>query len=296
MNLLKLNVKSILCLLFAAFLFASCSDDDLEPSVVDDDIDPTSPIPEEVKNFVDFESLEDQQYNLAMAEKDFGDMVDKNAYHENNAHIFDKSLRVTMPKETVSRGVLSKFWLNSGPSYEVTYDVKFHDSFDFAKGGKLGFGFNFGDGVAGQFPVGTVQNGKGGSARMMWNDVGNGVIKFKPYLYYMDMGSDYGNNVKSDAVYPKSGSLQPNTVYTIKMRVHSNTENNADGSVMFKVNGQKILEASNIKWANQENKHFVSQLSFETFRGGGDPSWYSYSDGYIYYDNITVTENPQEAF
>lgn len=80
------------------------------------------------------------------------------------------------------------------------------------------------------------------------------------------------------------------------MRVHSNTANNADGSIMIKVNGQKILEAHDIKWANQENKHFVSQLSFETFRGGGDSSWYSYTDGYLYYDNVTITENPKDVF
>ena len=295
MNLLKQNVKAILCFLLAGCIFISCSTDDVEDPVVDV-IDPNTPISEEVKTFVDFENLEDQQYDLEMAENDFGDMVDKNAYDERNANIVDKSLRVTLPKETVSRGVLSKFWVNSGPSYEVTYDVIFHDNFDFAKGGKLGFGFGFGDGIAGQFPVGTIQNGKGGTARMMWYDVGNGVLKFKPYLYYMDMGSDYGNNVKANAVYPTNGSLQPNTVYTIKMRVHSNTDNNADGSIMIKVNGQKILEASNIKWASQEGKHFVSQLSFETFRGGGDPSWYSYTDGYVYYDNVTVTENPQDPF
>lgn len=294
--LLKINSKSVLYLLLVAGIFVSCAKDELGPQVQSEDM-PTIPRAVYGSNSVDFNNYSDQRYWRAMAESEFGDLINDSSYDPYNAYVINNRLKVTMPANTVSDGILGRFQVEPSSSYEVSFDAAFYNDFDFREGGKIGFGFVFGDGVAGQFPVGTIQDGNGGTARIMWKDVGNGIIKFKPYLYFMDMPEAYGSNI-NNAVYPTdAGGLEPNITYRIKMRVKSNTGNDKNGEIHVKINGQEILSCDTIKWANQENKRWVRQLSFETFRGGkAEEKWLSDTDGHIYFDNVVVVKNPQGTF
>ena len=296
--LVKINFKSALCLLLVTGMFVSCAKDELAPDVGSEDVS-TTPRAVYGSNSVDFDNYSDQRYWRAMAESEFGDLINDNSYDPYNAYVINNRLKVTMPANTVSKGVLGRFQVEPYKSYEVSFDVAFYNDFDFREGGKIGFGFVFGDGIAGQFPVGTIQNGNGGTARIMWKKDDNGDIKFKPYLYFMDMPEPYGSNI-GNAFYPTSGSLikslKPNTTYNIKMRVKSNTGNNKNGEIHVKINGQTILSCDTIKWANKENKRWVRQLSFETFRGGKGEEWESDTDGHIYFDNVVVVKDPQGSF
>ncbi|HET8829737.1 MAG TPA: hypothetical protein VFM79_10365 [Pelobium sp.] len=257
------------------------------PPVVD-------PPASDVEGMVTFDSYANGAYNLDDIKKDFFPVV--TSWKTGYTSIVDKTLKVKVPAGSVSNGFYPQFDVVDGTSYELTYDIKFVKDFDWRDGGKLGFGFGIGDVIAGGDPTG----GNGGSVRIMWNKTSSGQVIFKPYLYYTNMGQKYGTNVVSTAFYPKNGvSLKDDTWYTVKMRVKSNTDFNANGTIQVKINGLEILNNDKINWgdnAGGKTKGWVKTVMFQTFRGGQGPQWESSVENSIFYDNIKITKDPTGEF
>ncbi len=276
--------------LIVTILFACKKENPSSYPVATPDVKP--PVTE--TGLITFDNYANGIYSSGMAHSDFyGTNV--SSWKESRAEIVDKALRVKLMPGDVNQGFYPQFDIVDGTSYEVTFDVKFAKGFDWSLGGKLGVGFGIGDVIAG----GNATNGNGGSARIMWNKTSTGKVIFKPYLYYEGMPDQYGTNVVSSAFYPQSGSLVEDTWYTIKMRVKSNTDFKANGSIQVKINGLEILNSSTINWGDNtggKNKGWIKTLMFQTFRGGQGTDWESKVDSYIIYDNIKVTKDPTATF
>ncbi|MBK0383938.1 hypothetical protein I5M32_13295 [Pedobacter sp. SD-b] len=254
-------------------------------------------------DWINFTTSGNKEYTSALAAGNFGPIVKNSGFDTGRAQIINHELKVTMlaHKLTGDGGVIGNFDIPDGPSYEVTYRVKFPSGFIWGgndKGGKLGFGFGIGDGNTG----GDKSDGNGGSVRLMWIKLSNGKAVFKPYIYHTNMPDSYGDDLGLDYGYsPNDQGLNTNTYYTIKIRVRSNT--NADnisshnnGELMMSVDGHTFLSRNNMNFAWKSGKKWIRELLFQTFRGGKEDSWKTGTDTYIYYDDIKFTKDPTGTF
>jgi hypothetical protein len=57
--------------------------------------------------------------------------------------------------------------------------------------------------------------------------------------------------------------------------------------VQIVIDGTVVLD-TNIRWTTNDANRLIRQMSFHTFRGGSESYWESATDGYIYYDNLSV--------
>lgn len=252
-------------------------------------------------NLINFNSSSDKEYTKALAEGNFGTMVNNSGFDAvpTKVEIVNHELRIKLLANKLSGdgGVIGDFDIEDGPSYEVTYKIKFQPGFDFGgtdKGGKLGFGFGIGDGNTG----GVISNGNGGSVRLMWIKLSNGKAVFKPYVYYTNMPDNTGDDLGMDYGYsPNNDGLQTGVFYSIKMRVKSNDNvANNNGEIRISVDGYTILTRTDMNFATVSGKKWIRELLFQTFRGGNTDAWKSQGDWYIYYDDIKYTKDPTETF
>lgn len=297
-----LNSKLPLYLLMSSTLISSTLTGSLSCKKADSKVSyPVAPPtvinpPTTDSGMITFDNYANGIYSSTNARQDFYQTT-VSSWRENRAEIVDKTLRVKlMPGDVNHLGFYPQFNIVDGTSYEVAYDIKFAKGFIWRAGGKLGVGFGFGDVIAG----GNPPNGNGGSARITWNQTSSGKKTFKPYLYFTGMPGKYGTNIVNTADYPRDGtSLKDDTWYTIKMRVKSNTEFNANGSIKVKINGLQILSSDTVNWGDNtggKNKGWIKTLMFQTFRGGQGPEYASSVEDYIFYDNIKVTKDPTDTF
>jgi hypothetical protein len=223
----------------------------------------------------------DGTYTSGSAAADFGNV---SGWNQSRAWISGGTCRITLLKNALSGagGVIANIDISDGSAYELDFDVRFHSQFDFSRGGKIGFGFLVGDGNTGGDPG---WDGNGGSLRMMWYQTDAGRVFFQPYVYYRDQPGEFGNSFGKS--YPSSGSLTKGTWYHVHMYIKSNTGSNTDGRAQILVNGTTLLDQA-IRWTTNDSKRLIRTLSFHTFRGGSQSYWMSASDGYIYYDNLSV--------
>lgn len=223
----------------------------------------------------------DGTYTSASAAADFGNV---SGWNQSRAWISGGTCRITLLKNALSGagGVIANVDISDGSAYELDFDVRFHSQFDFSRGGKIGFGFLVGDGNTGGDPG---WDGNGGSLRMMWYQTDAGRVFFQPYVYYRDQPGEFGNSFGKS--YPSSGSLTRGTTYHVHMYIKSNTGSNTDGRAQILVNGTTLLDQA-IRWTTNDSKRLIRNLSFHTFRGGSQDYWMSATDGYIYYDNLSV--------
>lgn len=217
-------------------------------------------------------------FNISQAEKVLGKVTH---WDSGRAKVVDKSLMVTIPSNTLSKGLIANVKLEPSMEYVVSYDIRFDENFDWSRGGKVGFGFAFGNANAGgKRPV----NGEGGTFRLCWRRFENKQIAFHPYLYFIDQEGQYGD---IPSRYPINGSLEKNKWYRVVMRMKCNTFDNKDGRAFLSINGETVLDVP-IRWTNNDSKRLINRLTFHTFRGGGDKTWLSSTDGYVFYDNLKV--------
>ncbi len=300
MNKAFFKIKLLLYLLMGFTLTASVSCEKADkvsypvapPPVISP---PVVTPPTAESGMITFDNYANGTYTSTNARQDFYQTT-VSSWKENRAEIVDKTLRVKLMPGDVNQGFYPQFNIVDGTSYEVTYDIKFAKGFDWRAGGKLGVGFGIGDVIAGGNPT----NGNGGSARIMWNQTSSGKKIFKPYLYFTGMPGRYGTNIVNTADYPRDGtSLKDDTWYTIKMRIKSNTNYDANGSIKVKINGLEILSSDTVNWGDNtggKNKGWIKTLMFQTFRGGQGAEWESTKEDYIFYDNIKVTKDPTTVF
>ena len=198
------------------------------------------------------------------------------------------SLRVKYPKGTFSSGGglqsltdFSKFPLRPQQSLYFRYYVRFEPGFDFVKGGKLP-GLAGGKGnTGGHKPNGT----DGWSARVMWRADG----KIVQYVYHPDQPGEYGE----DFDWNYGGCPRffvPGKWYCLETFVHLNSPGKKDGIIRSWLDGDKALEITNLRFRDN-NSLQIDKLYFETFFGGGDPSWGTPKDQYAEFDNFVMATN-----
>lgn len=231
---------------------------------------------------LNWNKTESGSYPYQNAVKDFGSIID---WPTGRTDIIDGTFRVTLLPNLLSGygGLVAKTLIEEGTIYELNYDVKFDKDFDFGKGGKVGFGLRVGDGNTG---CDKANDGNGGSARVMWYTSG-GTTKFKPYMYYYDMPENCGDNMVSDAFYPKEGSIEKGKWYKIKIYVKSNNGDQKDGKIEVSIDGTMVLDQP-IRWTANNAKRFINKLSNDTFRGGSGDDWKTDNIGYIYLNNLKL--------
>lgn len=231
---------------------------------------------------LNWDSYQNGPYNEDDATKDFRSL----SHWNNRISIEDKALQVKLlaDKLSGSGGMVTRSSIPTSNEYRLTFDVRFADDFVWSRGGKVGFGLLMGDGNTG---CDKADDGNGASARMMWYTSDNGETKFKPYLYYNDMPDACGDSLISDAAYPDNGSLEKGKWYTIEIYVKSNTADNNDGHVTYKVDNTIVLDEA-IRWATNDDKQLINSLTFSTFRGGSEDHWKADVDSNLQLDNLKL--------
>lgn len=199
------------------------------------------------------------------------------------------SLRVKYSKGTFSSGGgfqcltdFSKFPIEPQESLYFRYYVRFDPGFDFVKGGKLP-GLAGGKGNTG----GHKANGTDGwSARVMWRSDG----KIVQYVYHPDQVGDYGE----DFPWNYGGCprfFEPGKWECLETYVRMNSLGKKDGIIRSWLNGEQALEVTNLRFRDVE-KLKIDKMYFETFFGGGDPSWATPRDQFAMFDNFVIATNP----
>ncbi len=251
---------------------------------------------------IDFNSYKEGAYTEVAANKDFGNInnfdTDKSTWAEARNYISSGTHRITLlaNKLTSETGQISIIDIPDADSYEVSYNVKFNSQFEFARGGKIGWGFKLGSGNTACNKSGP---GEGGSARIMWFG-SNKSAHFIPYIYHQDMPGDCGDSLNKR--YPTTGSIEKGIWYLVKIYVKRNTGNVKNGRVKITI-GQnkvdKVLLDTPIQWTNETTtstpskySEQVNQLVLSVFRGGSSDPWKSSKTSYIYFDNVSWRINP----
>lgn len=229
---------------------------------------------------VNFDRWASGQYTFANASADFGDV---SKWDEGRTTISNGRLKAQLEPNKIGEasGMYAQVRVADGIEYEMQYTVNFHSQFDWSRGGKLGWGFKFGDNANGC----KRADGDGASMRLMWYTNGSGRTFFMPYLYYATMPSNCGDSFGLS--YPPSQSLQRSTNYVVYMYVKSNTANNRDGRAIIKIDGNILIDTP-IQWTDNDAKAAINGVLFQSFRGGTEDYWAADTIGYIYYDNFSV--------
>lgn len=210
-----------------------------------------------------------------------------------------RSLRLLYPEGSVgpsdSTGGGAQWNFNLDQSYDelyLSYRVKFGESFDFVRGGKL-------PGLAG----GTANSGgnppdgtDGWSARMMWRTNGSGgspatgdTANLVQYVYHPDQPGTFGEDFRyDDGPDSQWQAFEDDRWYQLQHRVVMNTPGQNDGLIQGWVDGELVMEAQGLRFRDTADFP-IDQVFFSTFFGGGDPSWAPTKDEFVYFDDFVVS-------
>tara|TARA_B100000929_G_scaffold274221_1_gene247188 strand:+ start:1146 stop:1823 length:678 start_codon:yes stop_codon:yes gene_type:complete len=143
----------------------------------------------------------------------------------------------------------------------LSFDVRFHDNFQFVRGGKL-----HGLGPTRPLSGGNPMRDDGWSARLQFRAGGGLGV----YVYHQDQGGTFGNT------YPVTGfSFDKESWYNLDLRVWVNTHRDLnDGRIEVWVDKKRLLVRNNLRFrkdvlASTEINRFL----FSTFHGGSSPAW-----------------------
>jgi len=189
----------------------------------------------------------------------------------------------------------------------LSYRIKFQSGFDAVKGGKLprleSYPSRFYTSLT--CPDGTDEFTGG----MMFKkgDLNNPIPVF--YLTHPDMWNAtwYRETFYSmtghypedcDEVVDLLGAVYSESIYwdetiprgewhTITERVVPNTPGQYDGFVEGYIDGQLITQVTNLRFRDVSDLK-INRFNFVGFFGGGDDSWATVKDEYIYYDNLMI--------
>ena len=183
-------------------------------------------------------------YTVPMARADFGHISQFTQVEQARTMISQGRLRVRLLENETgsSGGVITYSNINSHSGYEMTYTMRFGTVFDFESAGYFGFGLGIGDGLL------AAPSGKGAGFRLRWAKAPNGEVYIHPYLNYADQSGPEDNDF--GVRYPATGSIQKNTLYTIKMVFKANTKMNKNGRAELYINGVQVLNVP-VRWTKR---------------------------------------------
>lgn len=278
-------LKSITAIVVVFLLFiASCKKEILQGDAVTNNLGKGSKSSTSSTNIsVNWDNWTNgDNYNVAMAIADFGDINNFTQVEQARTLISLSRLRVTLLKNEygAAGGVITNSYVGESDGFELNYKVKFHSTFDFKTKGVIGWGFNIGDGAAG------VDDGEGGTFRLMWDKDANGNFYLKPYIYYADQpgtsGHDFGVR------YPATGSIVGSVWYEVKMVFKANTKLDRNGRAELYINGTQVLNTP-IRWTYDDAKRKVNQLLFANYRSGAGSE--SNIDCNVWFDDFTMVSS-----
>ena len=248
-------------------------------------------------------------YTVANLSDDWNGVSSNDGVDEGRVSITDdehtvgsKSLVVMYPEGESNNGK-SQWKMPIGGDYDelyLSYKIRFHDNFNFVRGGKLpglcGDACNSG----GSTPTGT----DGWSARMMWRTDGSGQGGGSPldpdqanivqYVYHPDQtgGNPAGKNgddLKWDDTTPSEWQLFDSDVwYQLQHRIVMNTPGQYDGIVQAWLDDEMVLDRQNIRFRDISSIQ-IDTLYFSTFFGGSSSIWETTKDEYVYYDDFVIS-------
>ena len=176
----------------------------------------------------------------------------------------------------------------------LEYEVFFHSTFDFVKGGKLPgiVGGNSGCSGCNQ-DIKSRENCF--SARLMWGSEGKGY----PYLYLPLNGnhmSDFCKLMNHGKCEGECGWGFNQTTYfaknkwtKIKEYIKLNTPGNNDGILQLWVNGVKKIDYNKVNYRVKSSVG-INGFNLHPFFGGSGESWATKVDTYTLYKNFKFTD------
>ena len=172
--------------------------------------------------------------------------------------------------------------ITAAKEYYLDYQVWFENDWQWVKGGKL-------PGLVGGSHTSGCKDitPDGWSARFMWHENGGGHF----YYYHQNRVSDCGDSKN----FLNGQAFKKNSWNRITERVVVNAPGQANGSAQAWLNGQKVTEASGIKWRGNvgENTALVDQVSLQTFYGGSTSDWSPSATTHARFSSLIVrTELP----
>ena len=198
------------------------------------------------------------------------------------------SLQVTYPKDTIgSQGGFefltdfSKLSIEPQESLYLRYYVRFEPGFDFVKGGKLPGLAGGTANTGGHKPDGT----DGWSARVMWRGDG----KIVQYDYHPDQAGEFGE----DFDWNYGGCPRffiPGKWQCLETYVKMNSPGKKDGIIRSWLDGEQALEVTNLRFRDTTSLK-IDKMYFDTFFGGGDPSWATPQNQSAQFDNFVMAKN-----
>lgn len=214
----------------------------------------------------------------------------------------DQVLKVMYPKGSFkpSGPVVGGIGIYASPkpfpckSVTMSYQLYFDPSFDPVKGGKLPGLFIGPPGASG----GNHPNGSA-SCRVMWrglNPKDSSKIMSEAYLYILDnQDKSYSqlpglvaNPTYGDSVWRGLINFNKNGWNDVKIHMTLNTFNgstpNYDGVLQITINN--VTQTYNkMLWVDDPSV-MIQGITTDTFFGGGDPSWATPNDTFIYFKNF----------
>lgn len=179
-------------------------------------------------------------------------------------------------------GVGWRYPIVPGQDVELAYTVAFGEGFDWKKGGKLPGLCGGPESVSG----GRRADGRNGfSARLMWRADGRG----EAYVYHMNQREKYGDSI----AFPDDFRFPTQTDVAVRLRVTLNTPGQRDGrlDVWIRRAGdvaeRNVVQRSGMEWRSDPTMA-IDGVLFETFHGGGDPSWAPQRPSSSTFSGITV--------
>ena len=216
------------------------------------------------------------------------------------------ALQVLYPEGSVgssdNTGGGAQWRADLGASYDelyLSYRLRFGEDFDFVRGGKLP-GFSGGTAnTGGNVPDGT----DGWSARLHWRTDGSGgspttrdTANVVQYVYHPDQPGTFGQDIRwDDGDDGQWAEFESDRWYTLEQRVVINTPGENDGIIEAWLDGEKVLEVSNLRFRDVDS-FAIDQVLFSTFFGGSSDIWAPTKDEYAFYDDFVVSTEPIRAF
>ena len=197
------------------------------------------------------------------------------------------SLKMDYPANEQSNAG-AKWQIPQQQEYYLSYWVKFEDNFDFDgnrySGGKLP-GLGSGDLASG----GVKSNGDNGfTSRYMWREGGQATV----YLYHMDMGSNYGDDILLKDSQGNDKYFQPGQWHNMVQRVRVNDAGVANGEIDVWMDNEQVLDMDGLRFTNGQG---IDTMFFSSFHGGYGSDWWPEQEVNAYFDDFVVSTNAADV-
>lgn len=177
------------------------------------------------------------------------------------------------------------------------YNLKTSPNFDSVKGGKIpglcgGTCPSGGDQTTnaprladgGNNPAGKAI---GWSGRNMWQTGGHLI----QYFYHPNQTTKYGPGYSYRYASGGRTYINDNKWHSIEHYVKMNTPGKTDGVFQAWFDGTRVLNLQNIRFRD-DTSYAIDMLMFSVFFGGGDASFATTKDEYLYFDDFVLSRNP----